>query len=91
MKNRTVQIRQTLENAFRPLRLSIVDDSWKHAGHAGAEEQGGGHFIIEMISDRFSDRSRIERHRMVNEALAPLFGPAIHALQIRAFSPDEEG
>jgi len=89
MKSRTERIRKTLEKEFHPLSLTIEDDSWKHAGHAGAMEHGGGHFVVRIVSERFADISRIERHRVINEALAPLFGEAIHALQIRAFSPDE--
>lgn len=90
MKNRVEQIRAILEEAFHPIDLKIEDESWKHAGHAGAKEQGGGHFCIEIVSDHFRDKSRIERHRNVNKALERLFGPTIHALKIRAHSPGEQ-
>jgi len=82
-------IRSILEQAFEPASLHIEDESWKHAGHAGTKEQGGGHFVIEIVSNQFSGKSRIQRHRMVNEAVKKLFGPSIHALTIRASSPQD--
>jgi len=83
-------IRSILEQAFEPASLHIEDESWKHAGHAGTKEQGGGHFVIEIVSNQFSGKSRIQRHRMVNHATADLFGPTIHALNIKAYAPDEK-
>ena len=82
-------IRSILEQAFEPASLHIEDESWKHAGHAGTKEQGGGHFVIEIVSNQFSGKSRIQRHRMVNAAVKELFGPSIHALTIRASSPQD--
>lgn len=89
MSGKAEQLRIRLEEAFRPTHLTVEDESWKHAGHAGAKEQGGGHFTVEIVSDQFADKSRIERHRIVNKAVAPLFGPTIHALTIRAQTPEE--
>lgn len=90
MSDRAESIRKALEQTFHPLFLNIVDESWKHAGHVGVKEYGGGHFIVEIVSDQFTGKSRIERHRMVNRAAASLFGPTIHALNIRAYSPQEQ-
>ncbi|MDX8403296.1 MAG: BolA family protein [Mariprofundaceae bacterium] len=89
MKNRVEHIQTTLEEAFHPTHLSVEDDSWKHAGHAGAKEQGGGHFSVEIISASFAGKSRIQRHRMVHTALEKLFGPTIHAVNIHALTPEE--
>lgn len=89
MSDRIDRIREALEEAFHPISLNITDESHKHAGHAGAKELGGGHFVVEIVSEKFAGQSRIERHRMVNRATAALFGPTIHALNILAFSPDE--
>lgn len=89
MSQRAEQIQSLLEAAFEPTHLRIEDESWKHAGHAGAKEQGGSHFAVEIVSNRFKGKSRIERHRMVNKAVKALFGPSIHALTIRASSPEE--
>ncbi|HKI59974.1 MAG TPA: BolA family protein [Mariprofundaceae bacterium] len=90
MSDRAEQIRAVLKAAFKPISLNIIDESWKHAGHAGAQEQGGGHFVVEIISEQFSGKPRIQRHRMVNHATTELFGPTIHALNIKAYAPDEK-
>jgi len=90
MSDRAEKIRAVLEETFKPDSLNIEDESWKHAGHTGAKEQGGGHFVVEIISEKFSGKSRIQRHRMVNHATADLFGPTIHALNIKAYAPDEK-
>ncbi len=89
MSNRKEQIRVLLESSFQPTVLEIVDDSWKHAGHAGAKEHGGGHFSVEIVSEHFAGKSRVQRHRMVYATLEKLFGPTIHAVNIRASSPEE--
>ena len=89
MSSRAEQIRALLENSFQPAALEIIDDSWKHAGHAGAKEHGGGHFSVEIVSESFAGKSRVQRHRMVYATLEPLFGPTIHAVNIRALSPEE--
>jgi BolA protein len=87
VEQRAQQIRQALEASFHPVELNIIDESWKHAGHAGAMEQGGGHFVVEIVSDQFAGKSRIECQRMVNHALKTLYGPVIHALTIDAKPP----
>lgn len=89
MTNRAEQIQAVLEETFHPVNLKIEDESWKHAGHAGAKEQGGGHFCVEIVSTNFTGKSRIQRHRMVYTALEKLFGPTIHAVNIRALTPEE--
>jgi BolA protein len=89
MSSRAEQIRALLENHFQPIALEIIDDSWKHAGHAGAKEHGGGHFSVEIVSESFAGKSRVQRHRMVYATLEKLFGPTIHAVNIRALSPEE--
>ncbi|MDX8396387.1 MAG: BolA family protein [Mariprofundaceae bacterium] len=84
----TDQIRCILEQTFEPTILQIEDDSWKHAGHAGAKESGGGHFTIHIQAHAFTDVSRLQSHRKINQALASLFGPVIHALSIHASAPE---
>ena len=85
---RTTLIRERLESAFAPEFLEIENESHLHAGHAGAQD-GRGHFRVTLISDRFQDQSRLQRHRMVYEALGPLMETDIHALAVRALTPDE--
>lgn len=75
-------IRQLLEKKFQPQSLRIEDESWKHAGHAGVQEHGGGHYIIHIKSACFSGLARSQSHRMIYRALASLFPSAIHALSI---------
>ena len=79
------EIRTALERAFSPLSLEVLDDSARHAGHAGAGS--GGHFRVALVSHSFAGRPPLERHRMVYQALAPLMGSAIHALNISATAP----
>lgn len=74
--------------ALDPVAIEIIDDSAKHAGHAGARS-GGGHFRLAIVSPRFAGRRTMERHRLVYDALGPLMKREIHALSISAKTPDE--
>jgi BolA protein len=85
--SRIEQIRTRIETAFAPLSLEIIDESHKHAGHASAK--GGGHFIVQIVSDAFADKSTIQRHRMVYEAMGELMQHEVHALSIQAKTPQE--
>jgi BolA protein len=78
-----------LEQAFAAARVSVLDDSARHAGHAGSRD-GAGHFIVRIESQEFTGRSRIERHRLVYKALAELLPREIHALNIVAVSPEDD-
>ena len=82
-------IRERLNNAFNPAQLDIVDESHQHAGHAGAAG-GGGHFAVTIVSEKFRDHSTLERHRMVYLAVDDLMPAEIHALSIKAYSPEEQ-
>lgn len=79
-------IRQRLAG-LEPVLLEIVDDSAKHAGHAG--NSGGGHFTLTVVSSQFSGKSQIMRHRLIYQALQDLIPAHIHALSISAIAPDE--
>ena len=81
------QLRSALEQAFAPQTLEIFDDSAAHAGHAGS--RSGGHYRVTLVSAAFRGRSRLERHRQVYAAVAPLLSGGIHALNIVARDPDE--
>lgn len=85
---RVEAIRERLERAFSPTHLSIVDDSHKHAGHAGARA-GGGHFNVDIESGAFAGKTLLERHRMVYAALTDMLQHEIHALSVRARTPGE--
>ncbi|MFA5124028.1 BolA family protein [Zavarzinia sp.] len=75
--------------ALEPVSIDIIDDSAKHAGHAGARS-GGGHFRLAIVSPRFAGCRTMERHRLVYDALGPLMKKEIHALGIDAKAPDEK-
>ena len=83
------QITKKLRQAFAPVSLEVVNDSDRHRGHAGAPGTGESHFTIKVVSERFAGKSRVERHRMVNEALADLLSGKVHALAIQALAPGE--
>jgi BolA protein len=83
------RIRSVLESAFAPGRVAVEDDSARHEGHAGARG-GAGHFRVRIESQAFAGRSRLQRHRMVYEALAGMIPDQIHALNIDAISPDDD-
>jgi len=80
---RAAEIRKRLTVAFEPVALDVVDDSAKHAGHAGARD-GRGHFSVSITSAAFAGKSPIERHRMVYAALGEMMQNDIHALSIAA-------
>ena len=81
------QLRSALEQAFAPATLEIFDDSAAHAGHAGS--RAGGHYRVTLVAAAFRGCSRLERHRLVYAAVAPLFQGAVHALNIVARTPEE--
>ena len=85
--DRIARLRATLERELTPVALEIIDDSAKHAGHAGARE--GGHFRVALVAEAFRGRSQIERHRIVYSAVSGLMGTDIHALNILARTPEE--
>ena len=70
-----------------PQALAIEDESHLHAGHAGAKE--GGHYKITIVAEAFNGQNTVKRHRMIHAAVGDLMRGRIHALSIRAFSPDE--
>lgn len=87
---RPAAIRAALEAAFAPLALEVVDDSHRHAGHAGARD-GRGHFNVSIVSERFAGLAPLARHRAVYAALGDLMTTDIHALSITARTPAEAG
>ncbi len=84
-------IETRLNEALRPSRLEVIDESHLHAGHAGAREGGETHYRLNVVAEAFSGKSRVERHRLVNDALKPDFERGLHALAIRASEPGESG
>ena len=87
MNEREMQIRARLAQ-LDPLHIEIIDESHKHAGHAGARD-GGGHYVLHIVSARFAGNNTVARHRMIYSALGDMMKREIHALTIQASAPDE--
>ncbi len=85
---RIAEMRRLLDAAFTPEALEILDESHKHAGHAGAKS-GKGHFDVMIVAAAFAGQNLLQRHRMVYEALGDMMQTDIHALSISAHAPDE--
>ena len=84
------RMRAKLVAALEPSRLEIVDDSHRHAGHAGAHPGGESHFSVTIVSAAFAGASRVARQRMVHAALAEELRERVHALQLRTLAPAED-
>ncbi|HTZ67488.1 MAG TPA: BolA family protein [Roseiarcus sp.] len=78
-----------LTTALDPIALDIVDESDRHAGHAGAREGGGTHYRVRVVSAKFERKSRVERHRLVYDLLTAEFIDGLHALALVAKAPGE--
>jgi BolA family transcriptional regulator, general stress-responsive regulator len=78
-----------LKEALDPVSLDVVDESDRHAGHAGSRAGGGTHYRVRVVSARFERQSRVERHRLVYDVLAAEFADGLHALALVAKAPGE--
>ena len=87
--DRIAEIKDRLERELSPTYIDIIDESHLHAEHAGAAS-GAGHFSVTVVSDKFTDQSAIERHRMIYQAVDDLMRTEIHALSINALAPYEQ-
>jgi BolA protein len=88
MQTRDV-ITEKLREAFAPSSLRVEDESHQHEGHSGHRPGGETHFRLYIVSDAFRGKSRLERHRMINTALAGELAGGVHALAIHAAAPGE--
>ena len=87
---RLAWIDATLRQRFAPLHLEIVDESARHAGHAGAAG-GGGHFRVVLVTAAFQGQTQVARQRAVYAALGDAMRSEIHALALRTLTPEEWG
>lgn len=83
------EIRRRLEGALAPERLELIDQSARHAGHAGARPEGESHFRLIIVAQSFREKSRVERQRAVYAALGDLMQTDVHALSLVALTPEE--
>ena len=86
--DRAHQIESRLREIFAPRKIEVRDDSRLHAGHEGAKS-GGGHFAVTIVSPQFQGKNAVQRHQMIYRALGDMMKKDIHALSIRALTPDE--
>ncbi|MEM6554394.1 MAG: BolA family protein [Pseudomonadota bacterium] len=84
--SRSERIHTTLTKVFSPSALEVLDDSHKHAGHAGAQPEGETHYTVKIISSAFEGLSRVAMQRAVMDALKDEFDSGLHALSIKARS-----
>ena len=85
---RIERIRAALQTVLAPTHLEIIDDSYHHTGHAGAQD-GKGHFRVSIVAESFAGEAPLRRHRMVYAAVDKLMVTDIHALSIDARAPGE--
>jgi BolA family transcriptional regulator, general stress-responsive regulator len=82
-------MREKLMLALHPTRLDVINESELHAGHRSSPGTGESHYRILIVSPAFTGKSRVERHRLVNAALADEVGKRVHALALNAYAPGE--
>lgn len=80
---------EKLSAAFAPATLEVIDESHRHEGHAGSRPGGQTHYRVRIVAEAFRGKSRLERHRAINQALAAEIAGGIHALAIEASAPGE--
>ncbi|WGF87325.1 BolA family protein [Marinivivus vitaminiproducens] len=85
------ELRRAIETSIAPARLDIVDESHRHAGHAGSREAGETHFRVRIVAAAFEGKTQVARQRMVYAALDSLMRTDIHALQLQTLTPAEAG
>lgn len=82
-------IKNKLSAAFAPSETQVIDDSARHAGHAGARPGGETHFNVVVVATAFAGKSRLERQRLVHALLADELAGPVHALSLQLMTPDE--
>lgn len=81
-------IKQKLSETLKPELIEIIDNSAAHAGHAGAQS-GGGHYHVTIVAEAFTDKTLVQRHQLIYQALGDMMKQEIHALGINALTPTE--
>jgi BolA family transcriptional regulator, general stress-responsive regulator len=81
---------EKLTEAFAPESLRVEDESHQHQGHAGHRPGGESHFRVHIVAGAFKGKSRVDRHRLINQALAAELAGSVHALAIHALAPGEQ-
>jgi BolA protein len=84
------RIREKLLIALEPTRLDVINESHLHAGHRSSPGTGESHYRVLIVSPAFTGKTRVARHRMVNEALADELNGRVHALALATYAPGED-
>ncbi|MEQ8824206.1 MAG: BolA family protein [Filomicrobium sp.] len=82
-------MREKLLVSLEPTRLDIINESELHAGHRGSPGTGESHFRLLIVSEAFTGKSRVDRHRIVNEILSDELAGRIHAMALKTYAPGE--
>jgi len=82
-------IRRKLTERLAPIRLDIIDESHRHAGHAGARSEGETHFAVTVVAAAFAGLNRVARQRLVYDILAAELATRVHALSLTTLAPDD--
>lgn len=88
MRIRTA-IETKLTRALSPKRLEVIDESARHAGHAGAHPEGESHFKVVVVAEAFEGLSRVARQRLVYDTLKEELTDHVHALELKTMTPAE--
>jgi BolA protein len=86
--DRIAEIKRRITSALGAERVDVQDDSEQHRGHAGARG-GAGHYSVVVVAGAFADMDRVARHRAVYGAVGDMIPTQVHALVVRAYTPDE--
>jgi stress-induced morphogen len=86
---RAARLQAVLTRTFAPVLVRVVDDSARHAGHAGAQPGGETHYSVLLVSQAFRDMNRVARSRAVHAALEAEFTGGMHALALTLRTPEE--
>jgi len=89
MTSKVETIQRILTDTLSPEFIEVLDDSQAHAGHQGSQS-GAGHFYLTIVSEQFEGKSRIQRHQLIYKQLGDMMKSEIHALSIKAFTPQEK-
>ena len=74
---------------LEPVRLELINESYKHKGHGGWNETGATHFHLRIVSNHFVGKSKIQRHQMIYKLLIEQLKSQVHALGIEALTEEE--
>ena len=87
--NRKLKIEKIIMSHFNPYFFSVIDVSEQHRGHQNFRENVESHFEIIIVSEKFNDKNKINRHRMVNQCLREEFLSDLHSVVIKTYTIDE--